>query len=73
MTIDRYIKTKIAERGITQAILADRAGLKSQSNVAMMLKNKGVRFTNLVAMLDALNCEVVFRDKETGEEKTISV
>ena len=73
MTIDRYIRMKIAERGINQTILAEKAGFKNQSNIATMLKStKGMRTANLFVLLDALDCEVVFRDRSTGEEKTIT-
>ena len=73
MTIDRYIRMKITERGINQTILAEKAGFKNQSNIATMLKStKGMRTANLFVLLEALNCEMVFRDRDTGEEKTIT-
>lgn len=73
MTIDRYIRTKITERGINQTILAEKAGFKNQSNVATLLKSsKGMRTSNLFVLLDVLDCEMVFRDRSSGEEKVIT-
>ena len=66
MNISKFVKMKITEREINQAVLAQRAGFKNQSNVAMMLKVNNMRLNN------ALDCELVVRDKITGEEKTIT-
>ena len=72
MNITTLIRTKIVERGINQTTLAERAGLKNQSNVAMMLKTNNMRLNNLFVLLDALDCELVIRDKVTGVENVIS-
>lgn len=72
MNVTTLIRSKIVERGINQAILAERAGLKNQSNVAMMLKVNNMRLNNLFALLDALDCELVIKDKVTGVENVIS-
>ena len=51
-------------RGWSQAMLAEKAGFKSQSNITGLLNNNknGIRIDNLVKMLNALGCEVVVRD-----------
>lgn len=72
MNIPNYIKVKIAERSINQKILAKRAGLKNQSNLSIMLKVNNMRVDNLFALLEGLDCEMVFRDRTTGEEKVIT-
>lgn len=72
MNISKFVKMKITEREINQAVLAQRAGFKNQSNVAMMLKVNNMRLNNVFSLLDALDCELVVRDKVTGEEKTIT-
>ena len=72
MNVTTLIRSKIVDRGINQAILAERAGLKNQSNVAMMLKVNNMRLNNLFALLDALDCELVIKDKVTGVENVIS-
>ena len=72
MNISKFVKMKITEREINQAVLAQRAGFKNQSNVAMMLKVNNMRLNNVFSLLDALDCELVIRDKITGEEKVIT-
>ena len=73
MTIRTYIRSKMAEREINQTALAEKAGFKNQSNIATLLKSdKGMRTDNLFSLLEALNCELVIRDRDSGEEKTIS-
>lgn len=73
MTIRTYIRLKMAEREINQTVLAEKAGFKNQSNIATLLKSdKGMRTDNLFSLLEALNCELVIRDRDSGEEKTIS-
>lgn len=72
MTIGRYIKTKITERGINQTILAEKTGFKNQSNISTFLRDNGnIRINNLFLLLDALDCELIIRDRTTGEEKRI--
>ena len=71
MTITTLIRSKIAERATNQTELAERAGFKSQSNISMMLKTGNMRVNNLFALLDALDCELVVRDKTTGVENVI--
>ena len=74
MTIGKFIKSKIAERGTNQSELASAAGFKNQSNVAMLLKNNAkMKTENLIAMLEALDCELCVRDKQTGEIRTLSI
>ena len=72
MNISKFVKMKITEREINQAVLAQRAGFKNQSNIAMMLKVNNMRLNNVFSLLDALDCELVIRDKITGEEKVIT-
>lgn len=73
MNIGTLIKQKIKERHLTQAELAEMAGFKNQSNIAMILRTENsMRIDKLQNMLDALNCELVVRDKITGEEIVIT-
>ena len=72
MTIGRYIKMKMSERGINQIDLAEMAGFKNQSNISMLLRdNSNMRLNSLFSLLDALNCELVIRDKATQRSDTI--
>lgn len=72
MTISDFIRIKITERKTNQSELAAKAGFKNQSNVSMLLKSKNMRTENLFALLDALDCELVLKDKITGAESTIT-
>lgn len=72
MTVSTFIRTKIIERNINQKQLADSAGFKNQSNISMILKVNNMHINNLFALLDALDCELIIRDKITGVENVIS-
>lgn len=72
MTVSTFIRTKIIERNINQKQLADSAGFKNQSNISMILKVNNMHINNLFALLDALDCELIIRDKVTGVENVIS-
>lgn len=72
MTVSTFIRTKIIERNINQKQLADSAGFKNQSNISMLLKVNNMHINNLFALLDALDCELIIRDKITGVENVIS-
>ena len=50
-------------KGYNQTIIAEKAGLKRQSNVAEMLRSKNLRVDNLVRLLTAMDCELVVRSK----------
>ena len=72
MTVSTFIRTKIIERNISQKQLADRSGFKNQSNISTILKVNNMHINNLFALLDALDCELIIRDKVTGVENVIS-
>ena len=73
MTIPRIIKSKIAARGMSQGSLAEASGFNGQSNISMFLRSgEKMKVSNLMAMLEALDCELVVRDNVTGESITIS-
>ena len=50
-------------KGYNQTLIAEKAGLKRQSNVAEMLRSKNLRVDNLVRLLTAMDCELVIRSK----------
>ena len=69
---EKEIVREIMElRGWSQALLAEKAGFKSQSNITGLLNNNknGIRIDNLVKMLHALGCEVVVRDTMSKEKR----
>ena len=50
-------------KGYNQTLVAEKAGLKRQSNVAEMLRSRNLRVDNLVRLLEAMDCELVVRSK----------
>lgn len=59
------------ERNINQTALAEKAGFKNQSNIAMLLKGN-MRTDKLLTVLEALDCELIIKDKLTGETRKIT-
>lgn len=51
-------------KGFNQTMLAEKAGMKRQSNVAEMLRSRNLRVDNLVKLLDALECDLLIRSRE---------
>ena len=58
------VKDIISFRGMSQAKLADKAGFKSQSNINGILnRHSSMRVETLVQLVEAMDCELVVRDK----------
>ena len=70
MKLNDIIKVKIKEKKTTQAELAEKAGFRSQANIAGLLNNsrKGMRIDNAVLLLDILDCDIIVRDRDDGNE-----
>ena len=65
------VKKAIAARGITQTILANRAGLKRQSNIGEMLRGKSMRVDNFVLLLNAMDFDVIVRDRNGANRENV--
>lgn len=73
MRIEDIIKVKIKERKITQALLAEKTGFANQANIGSLLNSKSsMRVENALKLLDALDCELIIRDKLNGNEWVVS-
>ena len=57
------LKAIMKAKGFTQSLVAEKAGLKRQSNVSEMLRGQSIRVDNLVLLLEAMDCELVVRSK----------
>lgn len=70
MNEKQAIREYLTFTGVTQTELAERAGLKRQSNVSSMLKEDGagMRIDNVHRLVTALGGELIIRDKPTGIE-----
>lgn len=75
MNEKEIIKEIMHLKGISQATLAKDAGFKQQSNITGFLNRgtNGLRTDIVTRMLDAMDCELVIRDKSgSGKEWIIS-
>ena len=70
MKAKEIIKSVMTNRHITQGDITKLMNMKSQSNVSGAL-NRDMKITTLNRFLATLNCELVIRDKNTGEEYTV--
>lgn len=50
-------------RGYNQTILAEKAGLKRQTNVSEMLRSKSMRVDNFVLLLNSMDFDVIVKGK----------
>lgn len=83
MTEKQVVREVMSMRGWSQAMLAQEAGFKSQSNITGLLNNNhnGIRIDNLLKIFDAMGCEIIIRDKMgskkewviDGNEETVTV
>lgn len=76
MTEKEVVREVMAMRGWSQAKLAEEGKLGTQSNITGLLNNNknGMRTDKLLAMLNAMGCEVIVRDKMgSGKEWKISI
>lgn len=71
MNEKEVVRALMAECGWSQATLAEKAGFASQSNVTGLLNQnrKGMRFDNLLRLVNAMGYEIVVRDtRKNGKE-----
>ena len=65
------IKQILKFRDLTQRELADKAGYKSQSNITGLLNQGDMRLSGLIKMVEALDCELIVRDKKGTSQEWI--
>lgn len=66
MSMKKQIKKALVSRQMTQIELAEKLG-KSFGTVRNTLCNDNMRISTLEEYADALGCDVVLLDRETGE------
>jgi len=64
----KILKAAIAERGITQKVLAERLGC-AQNSLSMNITRDRMSLDVFVDVLDALGYDVVVADRKTGKKK----
>ena len=71
MQANDVIKTLMRDKNITQGEITKLLGMKSQSGVSQAL-SRDMKISMLLRFLECMDCELVVRDKTTGEERTIT-
>lgn len=62
----KKIKAILLSRGMTQIDLARHAG-KSIQTLRNLLHRDSMSYATVEELLDSIDCEIVFRDKQTGK------
>lgn len=63
----KKLRMAMIDKGITQVAFAEMIGKPTQSFYNMMNRNT-MTFKTVEEFADALGCDVVLRDRETGKE-----
>ena len=71
MQAAEIIKSLMSKKKITQGEITQRLGMKSQSGVSQALA-RDMKTSRLLRFLGSMDCEVIVRDKATGEEYEIT-
>ena len=66
MGASEHIKRALKAKGLTQKILAERLGKPTQT-VYNTISRGSMTYTAVENYAEAIGCEVVLRDKDTGE------
>lgn len=71
MTTKQAVVDVLKERRMTQADLASKAGYSAQSSISTSLNRSAMQIDTLLRFLDALDCEIVIRDKSKYHKEWI--
>lgn len=71
MQSSEVIKTLMKEKKINQGEITQLLGMKSQSGVSQALA-RDMKTSMLLRFLSCMDCELIVRDKATGNDYTIS-
>lgn len=71
MQANDIIKKLMSDKKITQGEITQRLGMKSQSGVSQALA-RDMKTSMLLRFLGSMDCDVIVRDKTTGEEYQIT-
>lgn len=70
MKATETIKTLMSEKKIGQKDMQVQLNMKSQSGVSQALQ-RDMRVSMLLRFLSVLDCELIIRDRATGDEWTV--
>lgn len=71
MNEKEVIREAMKARGLNQAMLADAAGLKRQSNVSELLRGNSIRVDNMVKLLDAMGFDLIVKDRNSSNKGNV--
>ncbi len=61
-----HIKAAMVYKGITQSAFAESLGRNPQTFYNMLTRD-AMRFSEAETIADALGCDIVFKDRQTGQ------
>lgn len=64
----QIVKTLMKAKGVSGAVLADKLGYKTPSAVTNRLQSKTMTVEVLVNLLEAMDCELIIKNKVGGKE-----
>ena len=71
MNEKEVIREAMKARGLNQAMLADAAGLKRQSNVSELLRGNSIRVDNMIKLLDAMGFDLIVKDRNSSNKGNV--
>jgi len=64
----QIVKTLMKAKGVSGAVLAEKLGYKTPSAVTNRLQSKTMTVEVLVNLLEAMDCELIIKNKVGGKE-----
>jgi transcriptional regulator with XRE-family HTH domain len=71
MNEKQIVREAMKVRGLTQAMLADAAGMKGQSNVSEILRGQTLKTQTLVRLLDAMGFDLIIKDRNGSNRENV--
>lgn len=68
MKVNEILKKIVADSGFSQAVIAEKAGFKRQSNVTGILGNENMKMNSLLSILKVCGYKVVIVPERKGGE-----
>lgn len=69
----QIVKALMKAKGVSGAVLADKLGYKTASAVTNRLQSKTMTVEVLVNLLEAMDCELIIKNKVGGKESFVVV
>ena len=67
------VKALLKSKGVSQKLLADKMGFATHTGVSNRLQGKSMTVAVLIEMLEALDCELVIKNKVGDKESYVVV